>query len=70
MKPPMNPDQAKPTNRPDQDETAYVGELQRFSDAPGGALLDDPEVRARERHGRPADRRAAPSDQKEIPPAA
>jgi hypothetical protein len=51
----MNPEQAKQENPPGQEERSLIGELQRFTDPPGGAPLDDPEVRARKRCGRPAD---------------
>jgi hypothetical protein len=53
----MRRNHAKQTDRTNRDETAFIGELQRFSDPPGGAALDDPEVRARKRRGRPATRR-------------
>ena len=61
----MRRNQAKQTKRPDHDETSFVGVLQRFTDPPGGAALDDPAVRARKRRGRPAGRRkASPSGEK------
>jgi hypothetical protein len=66
----MPQDQAKQTNQPDRDDTAFVGELQRFTDPPGGAPLDDPEVRARQRRGRPTGRpTTALSDEKDTPQA-
>ena len=52
----MNPEQGKQENSPEQEERSFIGELQRFTDPPVGASLDDPEVRARKRLGRPADR--------------
>jgi len=53
----MHQDQTTQSNQPGKDETAFIGELQRFTDPPGGAPLDDPEVRARKRRGRPSDHR-------------
>jgi hypothetical protein len=48
----MNQDQP---NRPKHNpKTFFDGVLLRFTDPPGGAPLDDPEVQARERRGRPA----------------
>lgn len=62
----MHRDQKKQKNGANRGETAFFGELQRFSDPPGGAALDDPRVRARKRRGRPTARRAAaPSNKKE-----
>lgn len=66
----MHPEQAKPTNQTDQTETAFIGELQRFTDPRGGAPLDAPEVRARPQR-RPSSLypEAAPADGKDTPPA-
>jgi hypothetical protein len=59
----MNPEQARQENPPGQEERSFIGELQRFTDPPGGAPLDDAEVRARKRCGRPTDHpKTAPPD--------
>ncbi len=53
----MRRNQMKQAKQPNRDETVFFGELQRFSDPPGGAPLDDAEVCARKRRGRPTPRR-------------
>jgi hypothetical protein len=46
----MNPPAPKDSHH--NPETVFVGELQRFTDPPGGAPLDDPAVQERERQRR------------------
>lgn len=53
------------TNRSARDETAFIGELQKFTDPPGGAPLDDPEARSGKRRGRPGGRRKAATSDKQ-----
>jgi hypothetical protein len=65
----MRANEPKPTKRAGQDETAFLGELQTFTDPPGGAPLDDPAVLARKRRGRPTNRRKpAPPKKNKTPP--
>jgi hypothetical protein len=66
----MRQNHSKKSKRPTRHETTFVGELQRFSDPPGGAPLDDLKVRARKRRGRPAGRhKPAPADKNGTLPA-
>ena len=61
----MNPNDAISQKHEPKDEFLFIGELQQFTDPPGGASLDDPQVRNRPRKGRPQKGNHSPNQSKE-----